>query len=172
MENSTITLCYRKIIDAQSTKHWDKNVFEDSYAEFRMQIQNYVQFRQYPDYGLLVHHVPQARQLNQQVTPAITGYIQQLESITPDILNNLGRRFLRFERFQFELINSHFEQKDRHQIGISFFSEPMVWHATVGNYLLLSSKAQAAQSEPLLTHLMQLQPFLSIYHLHPKEKTL
>ncbi|RYE36187.1 MAG: hypothetical protein EOP42_04240 [Sphingobacteriaceae bacterium] len=168
MKKTIVKLCYRKIINAQATKPWDKLVFEDSYAEFRIQMQNYEQFRQYPAYGDLVHHAPKARQLSQQVTPAITGYMQQLNSIVPDIFNNLGRRFLHFERFHFEIINSHFEQKDRHQVAINFFSEPMIWHATIDSYLLLSPEAQTEEGE-IHTHLMQLQPFLSIHSL--KEET-
>lgn len=43
MANRTITLYYRKIIDATATKPRDKLVFEDSYTEFKMQAQLYNQ---------------------------------------------------------------------------------------------------------------------------------
>jgi hypothetical protein len=163
MSKSAIKLCYRKIIDINSGKPWDKFVFEDSYAEFRLQVQNFAQVQQYPSYANLVHYVPEAGKINQMVGPAITGYIQQLNEVMPDILNNLGRRFIKFKTYRFEIINSHLHHQDQHQVAISFFSEPMVWHATIDNYLLLSVAGQ--QNEEILTHLLQLQPYLSIYSL-------
>jgi hypothetical protein len=117
-------------------------VLEDSYAEFRLQVQNFAQVKQYPVFAELVHHVPEAKKINQMVGPAITGYIQQLDEVMPDILNNLGRRFIRFKNYRFEIINSHFDQLEKHQVAISFFSEPMIWHGTIDNYLLLSSAGQ------------------------------
>jgi hypothetical protein len=163
MKKSTIKLCYRKIIDSSSTKPWDKFVLEDSYAEFRLQVQNFTQVKQYPSLAELVHEVPEAKKINQMVGPAITGYIQQLNEVVPDILNNLGRRFIKFKTYQFEIINSHFDHKEKHQVAISFFSEPMIWYGTIDNYLLLSSAGQ--ETEEVLTHLLQLQPYLSIYSL-------
>ena len=37
MAKKIIRLCYRKVIDATSSKPWDKYVFENTYAEFLMQ---------------------------------------------------------------------------------------------------------------------------------------
>ncbi len=164
MNKQTIKFCYRKIIDAQSAKAWEKLVFEDSYAELRLQMQNYPQHKQYPSYGELLHYAPEAAQLSARVTPAITGYVQQLSEIMPDVLNNLGRRFMQFDKFKFEIINSHLLQPDKHQVAINFNSVPMLWHNTVGDYLLLSFADENAGSE-MATHLMQLQPYLSICSL-------
>ena len=47
MPNRTITLCYRKVIDASAAKPWEKLVFEDSYTEFKMQAQLYNQEKKY-----------------------------------------------------------------------------------------------------------------------------
>ncbi|OOQ58002.1 hypothetical protein [Mucilaginibacter pedocola] len=163
MNKPTIKLCYRKIIDINSAKPWDKLVFDDSYAEFRMQVQNFAEVKQYPAFGELVHYVPAARKLNQMVGPAITGYIQQLNEVVPDVLNNLGRRFLKFKHYQFEIINSHLNDRSKHQVAISFFSEPMVWHSTIDSYLLLAAAGQ--ETEEVFTHLVQLQPYLSIHTL-------
>ncbi len=38
------------MIDAQSVKPWEEMVFEDSYAEFRLQVQNYEGHLQYPSF--------------------------------------------------------------------------------------------------------------------------
>ncbi|MEO7211979.1 hypothetical protein [Mucilaginibacter sp.] len=163
MKKSTVKLCYRKIIDSNATKPWDKFVLEDSYAEFRLQVQNFAEAKQYPSFAELVHEVPGAQKINQMVGPAITGYIQQLNEVVPDILNNLGRRFIKFKNYQFEIINSHFDSREKHQVAISFFSEPMIWYGTIDNYLLLAPSGQETQE--VLTHIMQLQPYLSIYSI-------
>jgi hypothetical protein len=167
MKKSTIKLCYRKIIDSSAVKPWDKFVLEDSYAEFKLQVQNFAQVKQYPSFAELVYQVPEAKKINQMVGPALTGYIQQLNEVVPDILNNLGRRFIKFKTYRFEIINSHFDQPEKHQVAISFFSEPMIWYGTIDNYLLLAPVGQ--ETGEVLTHMMQLQPYLSIYSITEME---
>jgi hypothetical protein len=100
------------------------------------------------------------------VTPAVSGYVQQLGDMMPDILNVLGRRFLKFNTFQFEIINSDINDRDKHVVAVSFFSEPMIWHETVDNYLLVSP-CNEGNSIPggteILTNLFQLQSYLNIH---------
>ncbi|MVN23055.1 hypothetical protein [Mucilaginibacter arboris] len=162
-----ITLQYRKIIDVNAIKQWDKLVFEDSFVEFKMQAQNFNRGTPFSSYAELIRNIPHAERLTGLVTPSITGYVQQLDSIVPDILNNIGRRFLKFNQFKFELINSDMNDKSKHQVGINFYSN-LIWHETVGNYLLVSNYHHGpdAQLKPqdneLLTHLFQLQPYLNI----------
>jgi len=156
-------LCYRKVIDANATKAWDKLVFEDSYREFKMQAQLYNQDNKYRSFAELLQHAPGAEQLHFLVSAAVTGYLQTLNEVVPDIINNLGKHFLRFNKYQFEIINSDLQNKSRHQVAFNFYSEPLVWHETISNYLLVSEN-KAANGE-VLTDLVQLQPYLSIYSL-------
>jgi hypothetical protein len=163
MGQRTITLCYRKIIDAQATRPWEKMVFEDTYTEFRMQAQLHNQEKRYRTFAELLHHVPGADQLHFLVSSAAMGYLRQLNDLIPDIINNLGRHFLKFTKFQFEIINSDLQDISKHQVAISFYSDPVVWHDTIGQYLLVSD-GKETEGE-VLTHLFQLQPFLSIHSL-------
>lgn len=156
-----ITLCYRKIIDASATRPWDKLVLDDSYREFRMQAQYFNQAQKYRTFGELLHYVPGADRLHGLTSGAILGYVQQLGGVVPDVLDNLGRRFLRFDKFQFELINSDLLDPSKHQVAVNFFTEPLVWHATVGAYLIASPPGEAAP-----THTFQLQPYLAIHSIH------
>ncbi|QNH63656.1 hypothetical protein [Hymenobacter sediminicola] len=165
--NRIITLCYRKIIDTASTKPWDKLVFEDTYAEFRMQAQYFNQQGQYRTFGQLLQHAPGAEKLHFLVSAAVRGYLPQLQGLVPDVTDNLGRHFLKFSRFQFEIINSDLADKFRHQVAINFYSDPLVWHETIGTHLLVSEQALTAAGQEVPTHLVQLQPFLSIHALHP-----
>lgn len=96
MSRKVITLCYRKIIGATNTSAWDKFVHEDSFAEFKMQAQFYNQEERFTTFAEMVLNVPEAEKLHFLVSAAITGYLRQLNGIIPDVLDNLGRRFLIF----------------------------------------------------------------------------
>ncbi|MDB5146009.1 MAG: hypothetical protein JWQ57_29 [Mucilaginibacter sp.] len=169
MQKRVIILCYRKIIDVKSVKQWDKLVFESTYLEFKMQAQNFSRGTTYTSFAELVRNVPDAQRLTGMVTPSVTGYIQQLGSIMPDILNNIGRRFLTFNRFQLEIINSDINDKEKHQVAVNFYSGPLIWYDTIDSYLLISDQASEnqphAENDSISTNLMQLQPYLNISSL-------
>lgn len=165
MTKGVIRLCYRKIIDASSQKAWDKYVFESSYTEFLMQSQLYNQGKKYNSFAELLINVPGAENLHFLVSAAISGYMQQLNGIVPDILDNLGKHFLPFSNYRFEIINSDIKNKTVHQVAINFFSEPLAWHDSIDNYLLVSTINADKNEDGVLATLMQLQPFLSIYSI-------
>ena len=162
-----ITLCYRKVIDAGATRPWDKLVLDDSYREFRLQAQYFNQEKKYRTFGELLHYVPGADRLHGLVSGAIIGYLPQLGGLAPDVLDNLGRRFMAFDKFQFELINSDLLDPSKHQVAINFFSPPLHWHGTAGPYLLVSAVAPAGGE--VLVHTFQLQPFLAIHSIQEAE---
>jgi len=163
MANRIITLCYRKVIDVHSTKPWEKLVFQDSYREFKMQAQLYNQENKYRSFAELLQHAPGAEKLHFLVSAAVIGYLQTLNEVVPDIINNLGKHFLKFNQYQFEIINSDLLDKSRHQVAFNFYSESLVWHETIGSYLLVSGNK--AESGEILTDLFQLQPYLTIHSL-------
>lgn len=165
MSKGVIKFCYRKAIDASSNKTWDKYVFESSYKEFLMQVQFYNQEKKFNTFSDLLLNVPATEKLHFLVSAAITGYMKQLNGIIPDILNSLGKHFLQFKNFKFEIINSDIRNKEIHKVAINFFSEPMTWHETIGDNLLLSEEGKEKTGEDFQTYLLALQPFLSIYSL-------
>jgi hypothetical protein len=163
MEKRVIRFCYRKIIDASSQKTWDKYVFESTYKEFLMQAQLYNQEKKYTTFSELLQNTLGAEKLHFLVSAAVTGYMQQLNGVVPGILNILGKHFLQFKNYRFEIINSDIKNKASHQVAINFFSEPMIWHDTINDYLLVSPADGEKTEDGILTYLVQLQPFLSIY---------
>ena len=170
MPPKIIRLCYRKIIDAASTQVWDKYVFEGSYSEFLLQAQNYTQEKKYTSFAELLLHAPNAEKLHFLVSAAVVGYVQQLGNKIPDIADNLGKQFLSFKNYRFEIINSDIKKKANHSVAINFFSEPMMWHGTIDSYMLISPADGDTTNDGKLTHLLRLQPFLSIYSI--KEETI
>ncbi len=165
MKQRIIKLCYRKVIDSSSQRVWDKYVFESSYKEFLMQAQLYNQEKKYSSFAELVINVPGAERLHFLVSSAIVGYLQQLKETVPDVLNSLGKHFLPFKNYRFEIINSDMKNKTSHQVAINFFSEPLIWHETIGEYLLISPSREENTGNEIPTDMVKLQPFLSIYSL-------
>ncbi len=163
MEKRTITLCYRKIIDINSAKPWDKLVFEDSYKEFKMQAQLFNQEKKHLTFSALIYNVKGAEQLHFLVSAAIINYLRKLNDVVPDIVNNIGRQFLTFKQFKFEIINSDVNDSSKHVIAINFYSEPLIWHETIAQFLL-TSPTNLPKSE-ILTDLFTIQPFLTIHSI-------
>ena len=64
------------------------------------------------------------------------------------------------------MINSDIKNKAGHQVAINFFSEPLIWHDTIENYLLVSPANAEKNDDGVLTDIMLLQPFLSIYSIN------
>ncbi|MNK86155.1 hypothetical protein D3C87_1060580 [compost metagenome] len=143
---------------------WSKFVHEDSFAEFKMQSQFYNQEQQFTSFAEILLHVPDAEKLHFLVSAAITGYLPQLNGIIPDVLDNLGRRFLTFEHFKFEIINSDINHLDKHKIAINFFSKPLIWHDTIGDQLLVSQYKETTEEE-VFTNIFTIQPFVSIHSI-------
>jgi hypothetical protein len=164
-EEKTIRLCYRKIIDAASVAVWDRYVFDSSYTELLMQAQFYNQEKKYNTFAELLLNVPASEKLHFLVSSSVIGYLQQLNGIIPDVLDNLGRHFMPFKNFRFEIINSDFRKKEIHRVAVNFFSEEMTWHNTIGNQLLVSIPGKQENTGETLTHMLELKPFLAISSL-------
>lgn len=162
MPKKVIVLCYRKIIDSTNNNPWDRYVHEDSFSEFKMQAQYYNQEQRFTTFAEMLLNAPEAEKLHFLVSAAITGYLRQLNGIIPDVLDNLGRRFLTFENFKFELINSDINSLEKHKIAINFFSKPLIWHDTINDQLLVS-QLKGSNEEEIFTNLFQIQPFVSIH---------
>jgi len=166
MKKGIIRLLYRKIIDTSSSKTWEKLVFDHSYTEFLMQAQLYNQEKKYTTFGELITHVPGAEKLHFLVSASVTGYVQQLNGKVPDILNNVGKHFLPFRNYRFEIINSDIRNKEQHQVAINFVSKPLTWYDTIGDRLLVAiNSSPDSQDGEVLTEMFSLQPFLSIHSL-------
>lgn len=166
--NKIIRLSYRKIIDTDSPKMWEKMVFEDSFQEFKMQAQRFNPGNKYNTFSDILLNNSGAEQLHFLVSGAVVGYIKQLNEKIPDVINTSGKHFLPFKQFRFEIINSDIKDIAKHKIAINFFSEPVRWVDTVGNTLVLSVNNIFEQDE-LFTEMVTMIPFLSIYSIKYSE---
>ncbi|MFT3679887.1 MAG: hypothetical protein QM791_06420 [Ferruginibacter sp.] len=160
--------CYRKIIDSSSSKAWERLVFEDSYAEFRLQAQRFNPGNKYSSFAEIIAADPAAEQLHFLVSNTAAAYARQLNGKIPDVLNTLGKHFMPFTNFRFELIHSDTRDISRHTIAINFYSDPVHWIDSIGNTLLLHIPGNKEKNE-LLTETYILQPFVSIYSVQQND---
>ncbi|MGJ1430321.1 hypothetical protein ACR79M_01615 [Sphingobacterium spiritivorum] len=159
-----IQFSYRKIIDSQHTGVWEKMVLESAFMEYRLQFQNYDRSGLYTTYSDLLLQYPDAKRLPYLVSGAIIGYLSQLKEIIPDIIDNQGVRILHFERFHLEILQADMQHFHSFKIAITFFSETFQWHDSIADMMLISSDQQT--SPVYHTHLIRIQPYLTITHLH------
>lgn len=165
MTKGLIQLCYRKIIDSDSQKVWDKFVFEDTYMEFFMQAQTYNQEGKYRTFQEILENVPAASNLSYLVSTAAINYIRQLKDVVPDIANVYGKLCLPFKRFKFEIIHSDVKDKASHKVAIYFYSEPITWIDTLDGKLLIAYGDQREAidaGEEIETDMIAMQPYLNI----------
>lgn len=170
MRKGTIRLVYRKIIDVNTQNVWEKYVFDATYAEFLMQSQLYNQEKRYSTFSELKNNVPNADKLHFLVCASVIGYLKQLNGKMPDVLNSLGKLFLPFSNYKFEIIESDIRDRSKHRIAIELFSDPLTWFDTIDNQLLVAvNVSDESRANEVLTDMFSMQPYLSIHSLIPAE---
>ncbi|RXK59725.1 hypothetical protein ESA94_11735 [Lacibacter luteus] len=162
MQQKLIRISYTKQINSSNTALWDQLVFNSSWQELMMQAQFYNQ-QQHTTFRQLVQQVPSAEKLHFLVSSSVVGYLRQLNGIIPDVQSKRGVPLLPFNDFKFEIIDSDFNDKSKHNIQLTFFSDPVLWHETIGDSILISNATEPQTTDGALTHLLQLQPALDIY---------
>jgi hypothetical protein len=164
--DTIIRFCYRKIIDSTATKAWERLLFEDSFAEFKMQAQRFNTTNTPSSFAALLQHNAAAEQLHFLTSGAVTGYLKQLNGKLPDVVNTLGKQFLYFNNFRFEIINSHTLDISKHRVAVNFYTTPVIWKDTVGNTMILAVN-NTVENDELLTDTFMMPPFVSIYSVKP-----
>lgn len=167
MQDSIIRLCYQRRITNLSKDAWEAGVFQSTYAEYLLQSQFYNRDKQYSRFSELIRAVPAAVKLHFLVSAAVTPFLQQLEGKVPWIRDNAGVPFFSFRQYRFEIVESDSTQEGRHEIAFWFYSEPLRWHRETGHYLLLSANSSEATEDGVPTHLVEIQPGLSIFSIKP-----
>jgi hypothetical protein len=156
-------------MSSRSTNDWEKMVWEDSFTEFKMQFQRFNQEQKFFSFGALLSKDAQAAQLHFLVGGSVLGYLKQLNGIIPDVVDNLGQRFMAVADCTFEIINSDVRDISKHEVAFNFYSAPFLWHDTIGGFLLISSVGKEKNTNTddcYNTHLFQIMPYVSIDKLN------
>lgn len=153
-----INLSYKCIINSKSSDRLEQMIFNDTYLEFKLQFQNFNDGR-LETFNSLIKVKPELEnKLNFLVSAGATNHILQLNNLIPGIKNTQKKPFLQFNKYSFEIVESHLQDKSQHEIAITFYSEPMYWLDTLGKYLLISSH----YSDVMDTNLLKITKNLNI----------
>ena len=166
MTNAYVKLAYRQVIDITSQSDFERDVFNDSYQEFLMQVQTYNQDNQYTTWQQVRTAVPKAEEaLPYKVGFAITLYVRDLQHKIPRLTDTLGQA-VAFAEHRFALLDSSIADKAHHRVALTYLTDTLLLLGTAGNYLLLTAPDQSEGNDQhvavLDTFMVEIQPGLSI----------
>ena len=163
MEKALIRLSYRQIIDAAAQTGFEKEVFNESYNEFLLQVQAYNRDQQFRTLEEVRTANPKAASLHYKVGFSVGLFIRSLQQCIPGLTDNQDRPLL-FAGHQFEMIASDISDKTAHKVAITYTTGTLTLFGTIGEYLLLAEgdQLQQAAQQPVQTFLVKLQAQLSV----------
>lgn len=161
-----IRFSYKRFIDENSVFVWDKAVFENSYMDYKIQIQNFPEFEAFPVFADFLKNVPEAETIHHKVSQSIYQNLNQLDGIIPQIVDAYGGFCLQFRKFKFEIIDSDLFNKSKHRVSIEFISEPLLCLGKMGDDFLIAPFEELENyknNQEIATRLIPSQKFLNIY---------
>lgn len=161
MKQAEIKLGFRIILTKDSQSRWEKFVWDSTYQEFLMQSQLFND-KENPSesFKQLLSKNTKAEQLHFLVSMAAHPYLLQWKGLTYPMPDVLGNRFLPFENYRLDIIDSSIQDKSLHEIGITFYSPLLTLLDIVDGHYLLSQQGNIADG--VETMMFKMQPRLSI----------
>lgn len=159
-----IKIAYRQLIGAGSGDAFEQKVLDDSYEEFKMQVQAYNDGGRLTTLADILAHNPKASSLHYKVGFAIGLYINELGKQIPGLYDNRGKPVL-FSSFEFELIGSDITNKLAHKVAVTYMNDKLVLLDSFGDHLLLAHAGEQADLLSQETFTLRMQPNLSIISL-------
>src|SRR5947207_421279 len=109
MKKAIIKIEYRQVVDSSSEGNFEKNVINGSYGEFLLKSQAYNLEGKFKTFSEMKANDGRANSLHYKSGFGVAGYIGALKNQMP-LQNSVGR-FLTFESYEFELIESDITDK-------------------------------------------------------------
>ncbi|MCP9762796.1 hypothetical protein [Lacihabitans soyangensis] len=159
-----ITLQYKKIIDKNAINNWDKEVWNETFLEYRMKSQYYDADLQFPLFQNLVLAKPEAVKLHYLTSLGCIGHIQRLNNLFPDVTDTLGNRTVPFVHYDFRILSADFNHKENFVIQLDFVSKPLLYLESIGENLLLGLP-ETRLAQKIDTIMVKLLPNLMINSL-------
>jgi hypothetical protein len=163
MRKSLIKLAYRQIIDATATGRFEKDVFNDSYSEFLIQIQTYNQVNNYTTWREVRTAIPKSNvTLQYKVGFAIGLYVRELNNQIPGLWDNLERMNVPFADYRFELLESDITNRSAHRVALTYLTDSLTLLGTIGEYMVLALGDKSKETAPLETFMVAMRPNLAV----------
>jgi hypothetical protein len=137
MKHALIRLAYRQVIDEKSKSSFEKNIFNASYDEFILKSQAYNTERKFRRFSEMMHHDGRANSLHYKLSFPVLPYMELLQKRIPLLQDNAGKYVL-FDKWQFELIDSDIRNKAAHKMAIIYSTEIITVIETLGEFMLLA----------------------------------
>jgi hypothetical protein len=132
-----ITLHYKKTIDKNSTKKWERQVWEASFLEYQMKAQFYDSDIQFPIFKDLILANSESQKLHYLTSLGCLGLIQRLNNYFPDIVDTLGKRSVPFLQYDFKILSANFNKKEDFVIQLDFISTALLYIESITDTLWL-----------------------------------
>lgn len=170
MSKALIKLAFRQEIDVSASGNFEKDVFNDSYQEFRMQAQAYNPNGQFHTLQELIADNPKANSLHYKAGFSIGLYIAGLNGVIPGIREWVpGQVRPGFQTHQFEIVRSHLADRSQHQVAITYFTGVLSLLDSFGDQLLLATgdMTQLATGEWIDSFILKINPMISVCQYSP-----
>ncbi len=165
MAKALVKLAFRHEIGNAFSGSFEKDVFIDSYNEFRLQAQAYNREGLYNTLEELIANNPKANSLHYKVGFSVGLYIASLKNQIPGIKDLIpGSSHPTFESHQFEIIQSNLSDRNAHRVAITFHTGILTLLETVGDQVLLANGdlSQLPPGEWMSTFMLKPSPFTTI----------
>ncbi|MGB8190714.1 MAG: hypothetical protein WCF67_02290 [Chitinophagaceae bacterium] len=171
MQQTLVKLAYKQVIDKNAVTAFERDVYNDTYNEFLMQVQAYNPDFKYKTLEEVIAANPKAQSLHYKVGFSIGLYIKGLNNRIPGLKDTLGRSDLTFESHAFELVASDVTNPSVHTVAITYTTGALTLLGVYGEYLLLTKGelSTAAQEEGVDAFMIRLQENMSIVHFRQAE---
>ncbi|MCG2614138.1 hypothetical protein LZZ85_07590 [Terrimonas sp. NA20] len=140
MAKALVKLAFRHEIGPAFSGSFEKDVFLDSYNEFRLQAQAYNREGVHTTLEELIASNPKANSLHYKVGFAVGLYISALKNQIPGIKDLIpGSSHPSFESHEFEIIHSNLSDRNAHRVAVTFYTGILTLLETVGDQVLLAN---------------------------------
>jgi hypothetical protein len=157
-----LRLAYRQVIDSSSTEEIELAIFNDTHAEFLMQIQSWQtspEQENWIDFQETIEDFEE--KMNFKVGMAIGGYVQKLFHEIPGLADASGRPVL-FDNYKFEIVDTNIKSRSAHKVALTYYTCIYTLLEIVGDNLLLMDGHFIPFTGPVETVLIKLIPGLAI----------
>lgn len=162
MNKPRIRLAYRQVIDSTAQGAFEAAIFNDTHAEFLMQIQSWQtapEQESWVDFKETIEDFE--KKMNFKVGMAIGGYIQELYHEIPGLADASGSPLL-FENYKFEIVDTNIKSRSTHKVALTYYTSTFTLLEIIADNLVLKEGNYNPFAGPVETILLKLVAGLAI----------
>jgi hypothetical protein len=159
MPKALIRMAYKQVIGIESQTPFEQQVFNASFAEFRLQRQSFSKGQDLFTWSAIRAKFPKSNPaLPFKLSFSIAGLVAGLNGQIPGLQDTLALKNIPFVNHRFELIESDSNDRSAHRIAIIYLTESLTLFEIIGELLLVALPGSTQ------TFLLKPSPDLSIFN--------